>query len=682
MDLNNRFLEEAVFAIADGYCSINLTKNLIPGVMHQVVDGVNYDLNKQLGMPENSSFTEIVAQWVLTIPEEGRKDFLDVLDRESLLARYRKGERHISFTYWTRTATYEPMLAEDHLAMFEDEKTGDILGVNYVLDRTEQYRLKQYKAQLEQKTQKLEALLEVEKVYNTKLYLDALTGAYNRRYYEEVVHDFTGPSGVALMDLDDFKIYNDTYGHQVGDRALETAAKAVRACIRTGDMFIRYGGDEFLLVLVGIPSHFFQAKLDQVREKVYHASVPGYAHIQLSMSIGGAMQTFAEPMEAVVCRADRLMYQAKRHKNKVIVEGSEEEQSLAHGAASSREHQKILIVDDSQLNRELLAAILSDDYQIMEAEDGQEGLKILYENQKQIALMLLDINMPKLDGFGVLKAMNANHIIEDIPVIMISSDDSEVVIRESYELGASDYVNRPFDARIVYRRVANTIKLYEKQRRLVQLVSRQIRKQEHNTSMLVGVLSQIVEFRNGESGSHVRNIRRITELLLNHLTTITDKYKLTPEEKEYIPLASALHDIGKIAVDEKILNKPGRLTKEEFEIMKTHSMMGAEMLQKLENFEKEPLLQTAYEIARWHHERWDGSGYPDGLKEDKIPISAQLVSMADVYDALTSERCYKQAFSHETAIAMIKNGECGAFNPLLIHCLTQLEEELKGKSRK
>lgn len=578
MDLNNRFLEEAVFAIADGYCSINLTKNLIPGVMHQVVDGVNYDLNKQLGMPENSSFTEIVAQWALTIPEEGRKDFLDVLDRESLLARYRKGERHISFTYWTRTATYEPMLAEDHLAMFEDEKTGDILGVNYVLDRTEQYRLKQYKAQLEQKTQKLEALLEV--------------------------------------------------------------------------------------------------------EKVYHASVPGYAHIQLSMSIGGAMQTLAEPMEAVVCRADRLMYQAKRHKNKVIVEGSEEEQSLVHGAASSREHQKILIVDDSQLNRELLAAILSDDYQIMEAEDGQEGLKILYENQKQIALILLDINMPKLDGFGVLKAMNANHIIEDIPVIMISSDDSEVVIRESYELGASDYVNRPFDARIVYRRVANTIKLYEKQRRLVQLVSRQIRKQEHNTSMLVGVLSQIVEFRNGESGSHVRNIRRITELLLNHLTTITDKYKLTPEEKEYIPLASALHDIGKIAVDEKILNKPGRLTKEEFEIMKTHSMMGAEMLQKLENFEKEPLLQTAYEIARWHHERWDGSGYPDGLKEDKIPISAQLVSMADVYDALTSERCYKQAFSHETAIAMIKNGECGAFNPLLIQCLTQVEEELKGKSRK
>lgn len=394
------------------------------------------------------------------------------------------------------------------------------------------------------------------------------------------------------------------------------------------------------------------------------------------------MQTLAEPMEAVVCRADRLMYQAKRHKNKVIVEGSEEEQSLAHGAASSREHQKILIVDDSQLNRELLAAILSDDYQIMEAEDGQEGLKILYENQKQIALILLDINMPKLDGFGVLKAMNANHIIEDIPVIMISSDDSEVVIRESYELGASDYVNRPFDARIVYRRVANTIKLYEKQRRLVQLVSRQIRKQEHNTSMLVGVLSQIVEFRNGESGSHVRNIRRITELLLNCLTAITDQYKLTSQEKENIPLASALHDIGKIAVDEKILNKQGRLTKEEFEIMKTHSMMGAEMLQKLENFEKEPLLQTAYEIARWHHERWDGSGYPDGLKEDKIPISAQLVSMADVYDALTSERCYKQAFSHETAIAMIKNGECGAFNPLLIQCLTQVEEELKGKSRK
>ena len=195
--------------------------------------------------------------------------------------------------------------------------------------------------------------------------------------------------------------------------------------------------------------------------------------------------------------------------------------------------------------------------------------------------------------------------------------------------------------------------------------------------MLVGVLSQIVEFRNGESGSHVRHIRVITEHLLNRLLTITNEYHISSEEQVDISLASALHDIGKIAIDEKILNKPGRLTKEEFEIMKTHSIHGAEMISRLENYEEEPLLHMAYEIARWHHERWDRSGYPDGLKGNEIPISAQIVSMADVYDALTSERCYKRAFSHENAIQMIQNGECGAFNPLLLQCLLDIQKELK-----
>ena len=285
--------------------------------------------------------------------------------------------------------------------------------------------------------------------------------------------------------------------------------------------------------------------------------------------------------------------------------------------------------------------------------------------------------MPVMDGFEVLRTMNTNHTIEDVPVIMISSDDSEEAIRKAYELGASDYVNRPFDAKIVYRRVSNTIKLYAKQRRLVQMVSDQIRAREKNTDVLVGVLSQIVEFRNGESGSHVRHIRIITETLLHRLMELTSRYDLTPEQQDNIPLASALHDIGKIGIDEAILNKPGRLTAEEFAVIKTHSMLGAEMLQKTESFADQPLLQTAYEIARWHHERWDGKGYPDGLKGDDIPISAQLVSMADVYDALTSERCYKKAFPHETAVQMITNGACGAFNPLLIQCLLDVQGELK-----
>lgn len=507
-----------------------------------------------------------------------------------------------------------------------------------------------------------------------ELYRDPLTGIYNRRYYEEVVRKSTGPAGVALMDVDDFKICNDTYGHYAGDMALKTVANAIQSCIRKSDLLIRYGGDEFLLVLSGIPSDILQAKLEQIRAAVQQATVPGYSHFRLSLSIGGTMQAITDPMENAVRRADRLMYQAKCRKNAVMVEVPGHNMAALEKLLQNKS--QILLVDDSAMNRMMLTEILRDSYHILEAENGRECMEKLQAEAGNIALVLLDINMPVMDGFEVLKAMNANHTIEDIPVIMISSEDSDATIRRSYELGASDYVNRPFDARIVYRRVTNTIKLYAKQRRLVQMVSEQIRARENNTDMLVGVLSHIVEFRNGESGAHVRHIRIITELLLRRLLE-SSRYSISAEQQDMIPLASALHDIGKIGIDEKILNKPGRLTPEEFEVMKTHSMLGAQMLHDLDNFAEQPLLQTAYEIARWHHERWDGRGYPDGLKGDEIPISAQLVSLADVYDALTSERCYKKAFSHEKAMQMILNGECGAFNPLLLLCLTDIQADLK-----
>ena len=532
--------------------------------------------------------------------------------------------------------------------------------------------IKNQKAQLDETTEQRAAH---DQKLKEELYKDPLTGAYNRRYYEEVIRTSIGPAGIALMDVDDFKICNDTYGHHAGDVALKTVASAIQSCIRSSDLLIRYGGDEFLLVLPGIPGDFLQTKLEQICTAAQMASVPGYPHFRVSLSIGGTIQSITDPVERIVRRADWLMYQAKGRKNAVMVEVPGH--SLAALEKLLQNKSQILLVDDSAMSRMILKEILGGDYRILEAENGQECLEKMQAEAGNIALVLLDINMPVMDGFEVLKAMNVNHTIEDIPVIMISSDDSDAAIRRSYELGANDYVNRPFDARIVYRRVTNTIKLYAKQRRLVQMVSDQIRARENNTDMLVGVLSHIVEFRNGESGAHVRHIRIITELLLHRLLEISSQYPITAEQQDNIPLASALHDIGKIGIDEKILNKPGKLTPEEYEVVKTHSMLGAEMLHQLENFNEQPLLQTAYEITRWHHERWDGRGYPDGLKGDEIPISAQLVALADVYDALTSERCYKKAFSHEKAVQMILNGECGAFNPLLLQCLTDVQTDLK-----
>lgn len=337
----------------------------------------------------------------------------------------------------------------------------------------------------------------------------------------------------------------------------------------------------------------------------------------------------------------------------------------------------ILIVDDSVLNRMVLIEILGkENYTFLEAENGQQAVELL-DCHPEVDLLLLDITMPEIDGFGVLEAMNQYHWIEETPVIMISAEDSYTFVERAYDLGASDYITRPFDARVVCRRVSNTLMLYAKQKRLVQMVAEQVYEKEKVSNTMISILSHIVEFRNNESGLHVVHIHTITELLLRRLRKKTDRYPLTEADISLISTASALHDIGKINIPEQILNKPGRLTKEEFEIVKTHSAVGEHMLRQIPFNQNEPLVKVAREICRWHHERWDGRGYPDGLKGDEIPISAQVVSLADVYDALTSERCYKAAFDHETALNMIVNGECGAFNPLLLECLMDGADQIK-----
>lgn len=337
--------------------------------------------------------------------------------------------------------------------------------------------------------------------------------------------------------------------------------------------------------------------------------------------------------------------------------------------------QRVLIVDDAKLNRDILKEILGETYNYLEAETGNQAIQMIGENLG-IDLMLLDINMPQMNGFEVLEIMKRSQCIAETPVIMISSEDDVDTMRKAYELGITDYITRPFDSVIVKKRVQNTLGLYANQKHLINVVYNQVYEKEENNNIMIRILSNVLGSRNSESRDHILHIKTVTELMLRQLVKITDAYPMTEVDIALITTASSLHDIGKIYIPEEILNKPGRLTDEEFKIMKTHSELGAEIIQNM-NFPKDnPLVHTSWEICRWHHERWDGKGYPDGLKGEKIPISAQVVSIADVYDALTSERCYKKAFDHDTAIQMILDGQCGQFNPLLLKCLKELSFQL------
>ena len=403
-------------------------------------------------------------------------------------------------------------------------------------------------------------------------------------------------------------------------------------------------------------------------DKLAETPVPGYESINLTISIGGVLSE-GRTVEEAVHQADGLMYKAKGRKNLVITDSDDLDPYEFHKPL-------LLVVDDSEMNRLILSEMLKDQYEIIEADCGEAGIACLEQHGSGVSLVLLDIVMPGVDGFDVLFLMSRNGWIDDIPVIMISSEDSDDTVLRAYELGASDYISRPFDSRIVRQRVSNIMRLYTKQRRLSTMLAQQFYERERESRMLVDIMGGAMELRNGESGPHVQHVRKLTEMMLEHLMRKTDRYHISSSERSTIAAASTLHDLGKLSIPDNILNKPGRLTSEEFEIMKTHTTIGADMLEGMVQYRDSALVRAARDICRWHHERYDGSGYPDGLKGEEIPISAQVVALVDVYDALTSDRVYKKAFPHEKAMHMILNGDCGAFNPLLIDCLIDLQDRI------
>ena len=510
---------------------------------------------------------------------------------------------------------------------------------------------------------------EQEAAEEDPVYTDVLTSVRNRRYYEEKLRSARMNAGVAMIDLDDFRAFNDTCGRHAGDLALGAVAAAIRSGIRSTDELVRLGCDKFVAVMPNIPSDDFARRLRHVSDAVHATIVPGHEHVSLTACVGG-VRINGETVDEGVSRAVQLLSHAKAKPGTVVTDTDAIE-------TFQSEKPSILIVDDSEMNRVILNEMLKDEYRVLEADNGRAALDMVDRYGDELSLVLLDIVMPGMNGFEVLGELSRRTVADSLPIIMISSEDSDDVVLRAYELGASDYINRPFDARVVRRRVSNTIRLYVKQRRLTSLLSQQYNARVKNSRMLIDIMAGVMELRNGESGLHVTHIEKLTELLLGCLVHRSDQFPLDNEQRSTIAMASALHDIGKMSIDDAILNKPGRLTAEEFEIMKTHTTLGADMLLELgRQHTGNPLLEYAYQIARWHHERWDGKGYPDGLKGDAIPIAAQVVSVADVYDALTSVRVYKDAIPHQEAIQMILDGKCGQFNPLLLDCLLEVQDRI------
>lgn len=430
--------------------------------------------------------------------------------------------------------------------------------------------------------------------------IDALTGALSRNHYQRDMSNEIYRGGVALIDMDDLKLYNDINGHQVGDNALRVLADTIYEVVGRGGSLVRYGGDEFLLLLPGVEQAAFATVLGDIQRRLRTVSIPGCEGCQhITISVGCVMAQ-QETIAQAVQRADRLMYRAKRRKDAVVTEDTPVEEG-----EEIKPH--ILVVDDAAMNRAILREMLAEDFDVLEAEDGRECMAQLETYGADISLVLLDMVMPEMDGLQVLEEMNKRGFIEDIPVIIITADGSEEKVRQAYDMGVADYIERPFDIRIVRQRVINTVKLYARQRRLA---------------------------------------------------------------------AAMFHDIGKIGVPDALLRKPGPLTPEEFDEIKKHTLIGEELMRGMKEMESEPLVEAAAEICRWHHERVDGSGYPDGLKGDEIPMTVQAVGLVDAYDSLVSQRVYKPAYTHAEALAMIRRGECGAFDPLLVDCLEDIQGAL------
>ncbi|HJJ47716.1 MAG TPA: diguanylate cyclase [Methanocorpusculum sp.] len=539
-------------------------------------------------------------------------------------------------------------------------------------------------------------------------YIDPLTHLLNRRALNEYVEWNRTTStykkfGVIIYDIDDFKKFNDTYSHVLGDEVLLRVSRSVLQTAEIEQYVFRYGGEEFIIILPDADDETMIKFGNNINEAVRNAAIKRdditIGHI--TITAGCASYSFAvETLKNdIVSAADNQLYIGKRsgknctacsnkiYRNGIEVVSISAEKKSAGIKPAAEEKNLALIVDDVEMNREILSDIISEKFQVIEAKDGIEALEMLEKYGGKVALVFLDLVMPRLDGFGVLSYMKEHNLTKKVPVFIISGDTSSEAEMRCLDFGVADFVPKPFNVKLLMMRVSNAIERFGYRDLLEnKVVEQMVELNEANTALLrtnesiIEIVGDLVEARSMETGLHVRRIKGFTSTLAHMVMKKYPGYNLTEHKIEIMVSVCALHDVGKIMISDAILNKPGRFTQDEFEIMKTHTVLGCEIIDSARNMWGEEYYKTAYDICRYHHERVDGRGYPDGLKGDEIPISAQIVSIADVYDALVTERVYKKPYSCEQAYNMIMNGECGAFSSVILDCFTECRGEFEELS--
>lgn len=584
---------------------------------------------------------------------------------------------------------FQPVFRKPGMVYYEHrlvKKNGDVIVVfsmikSYISSKSNQLEAEVILTDITD-TGLLSSILAYEQQYVGMTEHDALTGLYNRGLFEKKVNedlsdDDNGNCAMVIVDIDNLKAINNIFSHEAGDLVLNIIATTLLMLCRNHNIISRTSGDEFCIYIpnmTGITE--LKRYMNQVSELIQFTDVPGYAGVNISTVMGAAILARKDASFQRLFARTRISVEKAKSDREIKLEIYNENINY-----EKSKDQILLIVSNNQRKIQDIKGVFGSKYSIRAANSSEKALKLIDNYYENIAIVLSDIYAQDIDGFVVLDHMRRMDYIKRVPIIFWSKQYNEDIYKNAFSHGVIDIISEPYDYYSISSRLQNTIELYQHKNHLEEMTRRQTMRIERLNAKIIDSLGAVVEFRDIESGDHIKRVKAFTQIIAAEVMNECPEYELTQWKIKMITEASPLHDVGKIAISDKILLKPGRLTVEEFDIMKTHTTRGYDIVNQIFNDDDDEYKYYCSAIARFHHEKYDGKGYPDGISGDDIPICAQIVSIADVYDALISKRCYKDAYSISQAYNMIMNGECGVFNPKLLSCFTKVKPQLEQKAR-